>query len=154
MAARRCFDARRSMLTRNFWRPRSRATAGRDDSATRVLRRGHVRPASRVPPARPRRTREAPQAAGPGGGAEFVTEPRDHHIEDSPLSREFESTGDAVSTWDCSLYGLSGGQTPAAGRFRTGVKSIRHWSRFTSQASLHKITYMYNIRTTDARDHL
>ena len=58
---------------------------GRDDSATRVLRRGHVRPASRVPPARPRRTREAPQAAGPGGGAEFVTEPRDHHIEDSPL---------------------------------------------------------------------
>ena len=109
MAARRCFDARRSMLTRNFWRPRSRATAGRDDSATRVLRRGHVRPASRVPPARPRRTREAPQAAGPGGGAEFVTEPRDHHIEDSPLSREFESTGDAVSTWDCSLYGLSGG---------------------------------------------
>ena len=74
-----------------------------------ILWGGHVRPASRVPPARPRRTREAPQAAGPGGGAEFVTEPRDHHIEDSPLSREFESTGDAVSTWDCSLYGLSGG---------------------------------------------
>ena len=88
MAARRCFDARRSMLTRNFWRPRSRATAGTGATipATRVLRRGgHVRPASRVPPARPRRTREAPQAAGPGGGAEFVTEPRDHHIEDARL---------------------------------------------------------------------
>lgn len=127
---------------------------GRDDSATRVLRRGgHVRPASRVPPARPRRTREAPQAAGPGGGAEFVTEPRDHHIEDSPLSREFESTGDAVSTWDCSLY-MGYRAVTGSGRVRTGVKSIRHWSRFTSQASLHKITYMYNIRTTDARDHL
>lgn len=29
---------------------------------------------------------------------------RPSRIEDSPLSREFESTGDAVSTWDCSLY--------------------------------------------------
>ena len=165
MAARRCFDARRSMLTRNFWRPRSRATAGTGATIpllarSRVLRRGgHVRPASRVPPARPRRTREAPQAAGPGGGAEFVTEPRDHHIEDSPLSREFESTGDAVSTWDCSLL-MGYRAVTGSGRFRTGVKSIRHWSRFTSQAfvkrhyiKLHTCK-MYNIRTTDARDHL
>ena len=151
MAARRCFDARRSMLTRNFWRPRSRATAGTGATipATRVLRRGgHVRPASRVPPARPRRTREAPQAAGPGGGAEFVTEPRDHHIEDSPLSREFESTGDAVSTWDCSLYMGYRAVTGSAGRFRTGVKSIRHWSRFTSQAFVkrHYIKLYIHVR--------
>ena len=111
---------------------------GRDDSATRVL--GYydggdtfVPPPAIRPPGAARRTREAPQAAGPGGGAEFVTEPRDHHIEDSPLSREFESTGDAVSTWDCSLY-MGYRAVTGSGRFRTGVKSIRHWSRFTSQA--------------------
>ena len=129
---------------------------------SRVLRRGgHVRPASRVPPARPRRTREAPQAAGPGGGAEFVTEPRDHHALRTRLclvNSNRRATPFRPGIVHCIWANRA--VTGSAGRFRTGVKSIRHWSRFTSQAfvkrhyiKLHTCK-MYNIRTTDARDHL
>ena len=72
MAARRCFDARRSMLTRNFWRPRSRATAG--TGATIPLLEYYDGGDTFVPPpafrppghdVRARRRRRQAQAAGP-----------------------------------------------------------------------------------------